>query len=138
MCAEDTRRSRKKAGQLKELVLGVAELLREKRARDILVLELGEITTVTDYFIICTVKTGVQIRALARFVEEMIRSSAGANSGFDIRPMTRSAGYDSPWVLLDYNYFVIHFFLKEGREYYQLEKLWHDAKVLYSHEGDAL
>ena len=116
---------------MKDLVLKVASLLRDKRARNIVVLDLDKLATFTDFFVICTVKTAVQTKALVRFVEELME-------GTGIRQVNRNTAFDSMWVLLDYNYFIIHIFLQEGRDYYQLEKLWCDAKVVYSHEGDVV
>ena len=116
---------------MKELVLKVAELLKDKRAQNIVVLDLDKLATFTDFFVICTVKTAVQTKALVRFIEELMASTG-------IRPVNRVTAFDSMWVLLDYNYFIVHIFQKEGRDYYQLEKLWCDAKVVYSHEGDFL
>ena len=113
------------------IVLETAELLKDKKALDILVLDMQGYTTITDYFIICTVTSTVQVKALIRYLEEFMDQH-------NLRPFGGKVNSDSPWVLLDYNYFIIHIFLQEGREYYQLEKLWSDAKVLYSHRGGAL
>jgi ribosome-associated protein len=116
---------------VKETVLGIAELLRDNRARDIVVLDLDSLASFTDFFVICTVKTAVQSKALVRFIEERMEGSG-------IRPVNRVSSFDSLWVLLDFNFFIVHIFQKEARDYYQLEKLWCDAKVAYSHEGEFL
>jgi len=114
-----------------EIVVQLAELLRDKKARDILVIDLQELTSITDYFVIATANSTVQIKALVRSIEEFMDS-------FGIQPFSKDHSFDSPWVLIDYNHFVIHLFLQEGRDYYQLEKLWSDAPVLYSDEGGLL
>ena len=116
---------------MNSVVLRTAELLRDNKAQDILVLDLQGHTNITDYFIICTVTSSVQTRALVRNIEEFM-------GRHEIRPMSRNVKTDSPWVLLDYNHFIIHIFLQEGREFYGLEKLWGDAEVLFSHEGNDL
>jgi ribosome-associated protein len=116
---------------MSNMVLEIARLLKDRKARDIMVLDLNGLTSVTDYFIICTVNSSVQIKALIRFIEEFMKGS-------DLKLKSRNISYNSPWVLLDYNYFVIHLFLREGRDYYQLEKLWSDANVLYSEKGSFL
>jgi ribosome-associated protein len=113
------------------IVIGLAELLRDKKARDILVLDLADLTSITDYFVIATVNSSTQSKALVRFIEEYL-------DRYEITPLTRNDEYDSPWVLLDYNFFIIHLFLREGREYYKLEKLWSDAQVVFADEGGAL
>lgn len=116
---------------MNRIVLQAAELLKDKKARDILVLDLARHTSITDYFIICTVNSVVQTKALIRYIDELMDQ-------YKLEPLSKNVSYESPWVLLDYNYFIIHIFLQEGREYYQLEKLWIDAEVLYSHRGDIL
>ncbi len=117
--------------KVNKVVLQIAEMLKDKKARDILVLDLNGLTNITDYFIICTANSTVQIRALMRFIEEFMHGSP-------VELLSKNVSYDSPWVLLDYNYFVIHLFLREGRNYYQLEKLWSDANILYSEKGSFL
>jgi len=114
-----------------EIAVQLAELLGDKKARDILVIDLQELTSITDYFVIATANSSVQIKALVRFIEEFMDS-------FGIKPFSRDDSFESPWVLIDYNHFVVHLFLQEGRDYYQLEKLWSDAPVLYSDEGGIL
>jgi ribosome-associated protein len=116
---------------MQKVVLGLAEFLKDKKAQDILVLDLAHLTSITDYFILATVNSSTQSKALIRFIEEYLKE-------YDIRPLVKNDEYESPWVLLDYNYFIIHLFLREGREYYQLEKLWSDAPVVYSDEGGLL
>ena len=113
---------------MNSIVLETADLLKENRAQDVLVLNLQGHTSITDYFIICTVTSSIQTKALVRNIEEFM-------DRHDLVQMSRDVTMDSPWVLLDYNYFVIHIFLQEGREFYGLEKLWSDAEVLYSHRG---
>ncbi|MGQ9615029.1 MAG: ribosome silencing factor [Spirochaetota bacterium] len=117
------------AGQ--QIVLAIAELLRSKKARDIIVLDLEGMTSITDYFVICTVNSIVHSKALVRSLFEYMEQ-------YDLHPLSKDPSCNSPWVLIDYNYFIIHIFLKEGREYYQLEKLWSDAPVVYFHEGGEL
>ncbi len=116
---------------MNRIVLQAAELLKDKKARDILVLDLARHTSITDYFIICTVNSVVQTKALIRYIDEFMDKHK-------LEPLSKNVSYESPWVLLDYNYFIIHIFLQEGRDYYQLEKLWIDAEVVYSHRGDTL
>lgn len=115
--------------EIQRTVVEVAGFLNERKARDVLVLDLQELTTLTDYFVICTVNSTVHGRALVRDLERFLRDR-------DLRPFSRESGFDSPWVLLDYNYFIVHLFLEEARSYYQLEKLWSDAEVLCEHDGE--
>ena len=128
MTAPKEKESREK---LAERVKEIAEFLRDRKARDILVLDLEGMTTITDYFIICTVTSSVQTKALVRDLESYMKE-------YDVKPLSRDTSVDSPWVLLDYNFFIIHLFLQEGRDYYRLEKLWSDAEVLCSFGGGIL
>jgi ribosome-associated protein len=128
MTVSKEKESREKlAGQVKE----IAEFLHDRKARNILVLDLEGMTTITDYFIICTVTSSVQTKALIRDLESFMKD-------YDVKPLSRDTSVESPWVLLDYNFFIIHLFLQEGRDYYRLEKLWSDAEVICSFEGGIL
>jgi ribosome-associated protein len=115
--------------ELQRTVMEVGAFLSDRKARDVLVLDLQELTTLTDYFVICTVSSMVHGRALVRDLDRFLR-------GRSLRPFSRETGFTSPWVLLDYNYFIVHLFLEDARSYYQLEKLWSDAEVLYGHDGE--
>jgi len=114
--------------ELAERVKSIAQFIHDRKARDVLVLDLEGLTSIADYFVICTVTSSVQTKALIRDLEMFMKE-------YDVRPLSRESSVDSPWVLLDYNYFIIHLFLQEGRDYYRLEKLWSDAEVLCSFEG---
>ena len=114
--------------ELNRQAIGIGTFLKERKARDVVVLDLEGLTSITDYFIICTVTSSIQAKAIIRDLEMFM-------SQYDLRPLSRDAALDSPWVLVDYNYFIIHIFQKDGREYYRLEKLWSDAKILYSDTG---
>ncbi len=117
--------------ELAERVKEIAEFLRDRKARDILVLDLEGMTSIADYFIICTVTSSVQTKALIRDLESFMKE-------YDVKSLSRNTSVDSPWVLLDYNFFIIHLFLQEGRDYYRLEKLWSDAEVICSFKGGIL
>jgi ribosome-associated protein len=117
--------------ETKRVVLQVAELLKDKKAEDVLVLDLGNLTSITDYFIIATVNSSTQAKALVRDIEEYMKAHR-------IEAFSKNDEYESPWVLLDYNYFIIHLFRQEGRGYYQLEKLWSDAPVVWEDRGGML
>jgi ribosome-associated protein len=113
---------------LQRTVVEAAGFLHERKARDVLVMDLQELTTITDFFIICTVNSSVHGRSFIRDLDCFLRDR-------NLRSLTRESGFNSSWVLLDYNYFIVHLFLEEARSYYQLEKLWSDAEILYSQDG---
>ncbi len=131
MSAMTAQRKRESRKELTARVKEIAEFLRDRKARDILALDLDGLTGITDFFIICTVTSSVQTKALVRDLEDFMKK-------YDIKALSRDTGFDSPWVLLDYNFFIIHIFLQEGRDYYRLEKLWSDAGIVCSYKGGML
>jgi ribosome-associated protein len=100
----------------------VAEVAEAKRAEDVVILDLRGLTLVTDYFVICTGTSRVQIRAISEAVVEALD---------DERPRgIREGDADAQWVLLDYGDVVAHVFGPEARAFYRLEKLWADAPIV--------
>ena len=78
----------------------------------------------TDYFVIATGRTNIQVRAIADEVEEQLRERGGE------KPIGREGAGEDKWVLLDYGDVVVHVFQPEERDFYRLEKLWGDAPRL--------
>lgn len=108
----------------KEWALLAAEAASDKKATDIVAIEVAELLVVTDFFVICTGNTDVQVRAIADEIEERLRVEAG------LKPIGREGEAEGKWVLLDFVDLVIHVFQPEEREFYRLEKLWSDAPRL--------
>jgi ribosome-associated protein len=104
-----------------EVALLAAVAASDKKAEDILVLDVSELLVVTQYFVICTGRTNVQVRAIADEVEEQLRVKAGE------KPIGREGAGEDKWVLLDYADVVVHVFQPEERDFYRLERLWGDA-----------
>ncbi|MCX7794114.1 MAG: ribosome silencing factor [Thermodesulfovibrionales bacterium] len=98
----------------------VYELASDKKARDIVILELKDLTILTDYFIICSGDSTTQVRAIVEHIEERL-GKAG------LKPLSIEGLSYSHWVLMDYGDIIIHVFEEETRHYYELEKLWLDA-----------
>ncbi|MBE0427474.1 MAG: ribosome silencing factor [Nitrospirae bacterium] len=99
----------------------------DKKARDLLILDLQGITTIADYFIICSGESTKQVKAITEHIEEKFSLQ-------DIKPLGIEGLRYSHWVLMDYGDVIIHIFEEETRAYYELEKLWIDAKRV--HLGD--
>ena len=94
----------------------------EKKARDIVQMDMVGLMSTNDYFIICSANTATQVRAIADNIEEKMEE-AGVN-------FLHKEGYrEGEWVLLDYGDTVAHIFQQDAREYYALERLWGDAKL---------
>ena len=94
------------------------------KGREIQVLEIGDLTTLADYFVIATGSSNTQINALVDNVEKVLREEAQEE------PLHREGYRAGTWVLLDYGCIAIHVFNAEAREFYGLERLWRDGKPL--------
>lgn len=105
--------------ETRALAKKIMEILEEKKAADILALDISEISTLADYFILASAENVRQLDALEDAVEEGIRLE-----------LNKEGEGDSGWILMDYKDIVVHLFTKEQREFYDLEKIWSDAKKL--------
>ena len=103
---------------------GVAiRALEDKKAEDIRVIDISQVSVLADYFIIANGTNTSQIQALADEVEEKL-----GREGYPLRQME---GYDhANWVLLDFGDIIIHIFDKENRLFYDLERIWRDGKMI--------
>ena len=105
-----------------ELALAAAQTALDNRGRDIVILDLREVTCVFDYFVIATGTSRRQIHAMSEEIDHKLEDDLG-DSRMSIE------GYrESHWVLLDYGNVVVHLFDEPTREYYGLETLWANAK----------
>jgi ribosome-associated protein len=96
-----------------------ARILEDKKGSDIVFLDLREVNSYLDYFIIATGNSRIHCRSMARELEKFIHDRG--------LPARNRPDYDSEWIILDFNELIVHIFTQEMREYYQLEKLWGDA-----------
>lgn len=105
----------------------IAELLEDKKAEDILVLDLRPDRVIADFFVIATGTSDRNLKALAQHVRVELKDKHG------IMPASMEGIAESGWVLLDYGEIVVHIFLEEKRQYYDLEGLWRaESKVILS------
>lgn len=110
--------------------LRAAEAASSKKASDIVILNVGPLIGITDYFVICSGNTERQV---ATIVDEVVESLNGEG----IKPYRKEGEREQRWVLLDYLDFVVHVFHQEEREFYELERLWKDAaRVGFADDGD--
>ena len=107
----------------KDLAIQAAKAALEKKALDVTVLDLSGLTVIADYFVICSGESTTQVKAVAEFIEQEFAQKR-------IRPLGVEGAAHSHWILLDYGDVIIHVFEKETRAYYNLEKLWMDAKTI--------
>lgn len=104
----------------RQLALRAADLALSKKAEDIVLMDLREVTNFADYFVLCTARSDPQMRAVADAVVDGLASAKCK--------VWHAEGYETrSWILLDYVQVVVHVFLPETRLYYALEKLWGDA-----------
>lgn len=108
----------------KQWALVAARAADEKKATDIMVQEVKDMISVTDYFVIATASNNRQVQAIIDEIEEQVRIEGG------VKPLHREGTDDGTWALLDYGDFVVHVFQPETREYYRLEALWNDAPLI--------
>ena len=105
-----------------EITKYIAELMLEKHARDIAIMDLREVTSVTDYFLICSADSNIQVRAIVDHFVDSLRKDG-------VKPYHIEGYAGQSWVIVDYIDIVVHIFLPATREYYGIEKLWADAKT---------
>ena len=92
-----------------------------KQARDIVVLDLREATSFADHFVICTGANARQIQAISDEIGDQLRKVGE-------RPSSIEGYKNSEWILMDYGDFLVHIFSPKSRTYFDLERLWRDAK----------
>ena len=106
-----------------EIAQLAVKALDSKMARDIQILKTEKVTTLADYFIICTATSAMQSKTLAEETDKIL-SEAG-------EPPMRREGYRSGgWTLLDFGCVIVHIFSEDMREFYSLDRLWSDAEKL--------
>ena len=106
----------------KEMSQAICAAASDKKARDIVVMDMKNLMSSTDYFMGCSAPTATQVRAIADNIEEKM-DEAGIH-------FNHKEGYrEGEWILLDYGDVVAHIFRQEAREYYALERLWGEAPL---------
>ena len=106
-----------------EIVKAAVAVLDEKQARDIQVLQIEELTTLADYFIICTGTSNTHIRTLTEHVDHVLEEQG-------VTAHHTEGHRGGSWVLMDYLSVVIHVFTEDARKFYQLDRVWADAKPI--------
>jgi len=106
---------------LKQFIRKAAKAAEKKKAEDILILDLQNLTTITDYFLICSGTSEIQLTTIARSIKEELGKEG-------LKPYHQEGTPESKWILLDYGGIIIHIFHTQTRQHYGLEKLWGDAQ----------
>jgi ribosome-associated protein len=103
-----------------ELARRIARLIWEKKGADLTIMDLRKLTGVTDFFVLCTVDSDPQARAIMDHLSEQLRGEA-------VKPWHVEGTTGSKWLLLDFVNVVVHIFRPDARSFYGLERLWGDA-----------
>lgn len=103
--------------------VAAAKAAMAKKAEATIILELKGITTIADYFVICSGENTTQVRAIADNVRTELKEGG-------IIPLSVEGLKHAHWILIDYGDIIVHIFLDETRAYYELEKLWLDAPLI--------
>ncbi len=107
--------------QEEQLARMIAEVCEEEKAREVLVLDVSQITIIADYFVIASGRNAIQVRSLAEEIEKKTKAAG-------LMPLRREGMQQGVWIILDYGAVLVHLFRQEEREYYALETLWGDAR----------
>ena len=108
----------------RELALQIAAAAEEKKAQDIVLLKVSEVSYLADYFVIVTGFSRTQLNAIAESIEERLEEK------FNLHPVRVSGKREGNWIVQDYGDVIVHSFLPEEREYYDLEAFWGHAERL--------
>lgn len=115
---------------VKELATLAAREAADRKGSDVALMDLRGLTSATDFFVVASGESDVQVKSIADRVEARLKEE-------DVRPWHVEGLSNAYWVLLDYVDFVVHVFHRDARDYYDLERLWADAPVERLGEEDA-
>ncbi len=124
-----TRTTPPKTSRSHEQAIFIAQSANDKKAEDVLVLEVGDLTSIADYFIFASGESERQVRGLAAFIEKEMTLR------YHTHPIIEGKE-TANWILLDYGNIIVHIFRTDIRQYYALEKMWADAPQITIPESE--
>ncbi len=98
----------------------IASILYEKKAQDIVALNVGHLTVIADCMVIATGRSAIQVKTLADEVDDKLSAQG-------IQPRRSEGHNEGRWIVIDYGYVIVHIFHQEERSFYNLERLWEDG-----------
>jgi ribosome-associated protein len=101
----------------------IVEIAEDKKASNIILLDIEEVSSLADYFVICSGNSDRQVKAIANDIEEQLEKQ-------DMRVLHREGLDQARWVLLDYGDVIVHIFTPTERNYYRLENVWEHARTV--------
>lgn len=106
-----------------ELLRVAVQAVENKKGEDITILDLRDISIITDFFMICTGRSSTQVKAIVEYIEDKLKEKG-------IFPLRKEGMSEGKWVLMDYGDVIIHVFQEAERYFYNLERLWGDARIV--------
>ena len=107
----------------KELALSIARFLDSKKATDLEVIQIGELTTIGDYFVVATASNTTLVKSLCEDLDEYLGRQG-------IEPKRIEGRSSAQWILMDYRDVIVHIFYSETRDFYSIDRVWADAPRL--------
>jgi ribosome-associated protein len=115
-------KSTRRPSHPKTLARRCAELMLSKKAKDVVMLDIRDLTDMADFFVVCSADSDIQVKAIADAVLDGLAE-------IGIKPYRTEGWQGQQWIILDFVEVVAHVFYREAREFYKIERLWSDAKV---------
>ncbi|HIK55807.1 MAG TPA: ribosome silencing factor [Synechococcales cyanobacterium M55_K2018_004] len=113
-----------------DLAIAIAQAADERKGGNIVILKVADVSYLTDYFVLVTGFSNVQVRAIARHIEDTLEQT------YNRLPLRTEGQEDANWVLIDYGDVIVHIFLPREREFYNLEAFWgHAEQVPFTAES---
>ena len=106
--------------EIKKIAELIAAACEEEQAQDVVILEVGDLTIIADYFVIAGGRSGIQVKSIIEHVQDKLKE-------IGLSPSRIDGQAQGAWVVLDYASVILHVFRQEERDHYQLENLWGDA-----------
>lgn len=113
-----------KAPSAEKLAKFCAQIAEDRKAEDVTIIKIGDVSLVSDYFVICTGTSHPHLKALTEWIKRKTREE------YDTRPIAIDGVEGSDWVVIDFSTVMVHILSTEARKRYQLEKLWGDAEKI--------
>ncbi|MGD9901029.1 MAG: ribosome silencing factor [Spirochaetales bacterium] len=113
---------------LKDTVNKIATAMHDKKAKNILIIDIKESTSLADYFIIGSVTSNTHAKGVMGYIEDELKQ-------INLEPIRREGRHNSNWIVLDYGDIIVHIMETETREFYNLEKLWQNDKNTVEFKG---
>jgi len=104
----------------------IVSILEDRKARNLIVINIENVTVISDYFVICDGTSTTHIKALADDLEKRLEEEC------QLRRLRREGYNSARWILLDYGDVVVHIFHEEDRKFYDIERLWSDGVITYN------